>query len=137
MLDRPSASIEVRTLALRRIAVDRMCADSRLLIVRDLVWLTGWRSAASSPYLDDRDRLMLLGVDACLSATLDDSQRAAAPKIVAACRRPDRVRALVGPQGLRFASAAACLTRINASISGSLIAARSVSSSARSALRSA
>jgi hypothetical protein len=72
--------IDQRSLALHKLVADKVRADDRLLgQARDT--LTRWYKVASPrsfTYLDEWRRLFDLGIDECLAAAVEDSERAAA-----------------------------------------------------------
>jgi hypothetical protein len=72
--------IDERSLALHRLVAARVEQDPALF-VKAKGTLARWRnsvSASSQPWLDEWERLMNRGVEACFAVALEDSQRAAA-----------------------------------------------------------
>jgi hypothetical protein len=77
---RTHQEIDRRSLALHRLVAERVMRDPALFEKARLT-LARWRQTvcvASQPYLEEWERLMNQGVDACLSVAVEDSQRAAA-----------------------------------------------------------
>jgi hypothetical protein len=72
--------IDQRSLALHRLVAERVMHDPALF-EKARMTLARWRRTvciASQPYLEEWERLMNKGVEACLSVAVEDSQRAAA-----------------------------------------------------------
>ena len=72
--------IDQRSLALHRLVAERIMRDPALF-EKSRLTLARWRNTvcvASQPYLEEWERLMNEGVEACLAVALEDSQRAAA-----------------------------------------------------------
>lgn len=72
--------IDRRSLALHRLVAERVRSDPALF-EKAIKTLARWRESvciASQPYLEEWERLMHQGVEACLSVAVEDSQRAAA-----------------------------------------------------------
>jgi hypothetical protein len=72
--------IDERSLAMHRLVAERVANDPALFL-KARGTLARWRGtvcASSQPYLQEWERLMNLGVEACLAVTVEDSQRAAA-----------------------------------------------------------
>ena len=72
--------IDQRSLALHRLVAERVVADPALF-EKARATLMRWRETvciASQPYLEEWERLMNEGVEACLSVAVEDSQRGAA-----------------------------------------------------------
>jgi hypothetical protein len=77
---RTHQEIDRRSLALHRLVAERVMRDPALFEKTRLT-LARWRQTvcvASQPYLEEWERLMNQGVDACLSVAVEDSQRVAA-----------------------------------------------------------
>jgi hypothetical protein len=77
---RTHQEIDRRSLALHRLVAERVMRDPALFEKARLT-LARWRqtvSVASQPYLEEWERLINQGVEACLSVVIEDSQRAAA-----------------------------------------------------------
>ncbi len=77
---RTHQEIDQRSLALHRLVAERIARDPALF-EKSRLTLARWRKTvcvASQPYLEEWERLMNEGVEACLAAALEDSQRAAA-----------------------------------------------------------
>ena len=71
--------IDQRSLALHRMVAERVM-DDPALFEKVRATLMRWREtvcSASQPYLEEWERLMNQGVEACLSVAVEDSQRAA------------------------------------------------------------
>ena len=76
---RTHQEIDRRSLALHRLVAERVMRDPALFEKARLT-LSKWRQTvcvASQPYLEEWERLMNQGVDACLSVAVEDSERAA------------------------------------------------------------
>ena len=72
--------IDRRSLALHRMVAERVM-DDPALFEKAKATLMRWRETvciASQPYLEEWERLMNQGIEACLSVAVEDSQRAAA-----------------------------------------------------------
>ena len=72
--------IDERSLAMHRLVAERVAQDPRLF-AKAQGTLARWRESvcvSSQPYLEDWERLMKRGVEACLAAAVEDSPRAAA-----------------------------------------------------------
>ena len=72
--------IDERSLAMHRLVAARVEQDPTLF-VKAKGTLAKWRnavSASSQPWLDEWERLMERGIEACLAAAVEDSQKAAA-----------------------------------------------------------
>ena len=77
---RTHEEIDQRSLALHRLVAERIMRDPALF-EKSRLTLARWRETvcvASQPYLEEWERLMNEGVEACLAVALEDSQRAAA-----------------------------------------------------------
>ncbi|MFZ1445403.1 MAG: hypothetical protein WAS49_07990 [Candidatus Dechloromonas phosphoritropha] len=77
---RTHQEIDQRSLALHRLVAERIMRDPALFEKARLT-LARWRRTvcvASQPYLEEWERLMNQGIEACLSVAVEDSQRAAA-----------------------------------------------------------
>jgi hypothetical protein len=77
---RTHQEIDRRSLALHRLVAERVRRDPALF-EKARQTLARWRQTvcvASQPYLEEWERLMNQGVDACLSVAVEDSERAAA-----------------------------------------------------------
>jgi len=77
---RTHQEIDRRSLALHRLVAERVMRDPALF-EKARMTLARWRETVcvtSQPYLEEWERLMNQGVEACLSVALEDSQRAAA-----------------------------------------------------------
>ena len=72
--------IDERSLAMHRLVAARIEQDPAMF-VKAKATLARWRncvSTSSQPWLDEWERLMDRGVEACLAEALEDSQKAAA-----------------------------------------------------------
>ena len=77
---RTHQEIDERSLALHRLIAEKIRRDPQLF-TRAKETLARWRKsvcAASQPHLEDWERLLGLGVDACLNAAVEESERATA-----------------------------------------------------------
>jgi len=77
---RTHEEIDERSLAMYRLVASRILRDPELF-QKARATLARWRGTvcvASQPHLADWERLINLGVDACLAVAVEDSQRAAA-----------------------------------------------------------
>jgi hypothetical protein len=77
---RTHQEIDRRSLALHCLVAERVMRDPALF-EKARRTLGRWRQTvcvASQPYLEEWERLMNQGIDACLSVAVEDSQRAAA-----------------------------------------------------------
>ena len=77
---RTHPQLDARSLAMHRLVADRIRRDPALLAhVRQT--LARWRGSVSVntlPYLDEWERIVAQGVDACLAVALEESERATA-----------------------------------------------------------
>jgi hypothetical protein len=75
---RTHQEIDARSLALHRLVAEKIRHNPQLF--QNIIdTLMHWRStvdSASQPYLAEWDRLVALGMDSCLSASVEDSQQA-------------------------------------------------------------
>lgn len=77
---RTHKEIDERSLALHRLIADKIRRDPSLF-KRTEGTLARWRTTvccASQPYLEEWERLMNQGIDACLAVAIEDSPRATA-----------------------------------------------------------
>lgn len=77
---RTHQEIDERSLALHRLVAERVMRDPALLekARKTVVRWRGTVSIASQPYLEEWERLIDQGVEACLVMAVEDSQKAAA-----------------------------------------------------------
>jgi hypothetical protein len=77
---RTHPTLDARSLAMHRLVADKIRRDPALLAhVRQT--LAHWRASVSIntlPYLDEWERIVAQGVDACLAVALEESERATA-----------------------------------------------------------
>ncbi len=77
---RTHQEIDQRSLALHRLVAERIMRDPALFEKARMTLARWGRTVcvASQPYLEECERLMNQGIEACLSVAVEDSQRAAA-----------------------------------------------------------
>lgn len=79
-MPRTHQELDARLLELHRLVAEKIRRDPALLD-RVRATITRWRPTmadSSMPYLEEWDRLLAQGIDACLAVAIEDSERGAA-----------------------------------------------------------